>query len=118
MHRVVYHSDNLSIKYYEQKFCIKFAFSGLHCAGLPIEKYKKIQSLRCLIKISISVLNFSTESTKKTTIYDFLFLIVLYSSQNYNKHPSEMRNRHHSSQFIITETFPSLGLILTTGLKN
>ena len=45
-----------------------------------------------LIKISISVLNFSTESTKKPTIYDSLFLIAIYSPENDSKHPSEMRN--------------------------
>ena len=41
---------------------------------------------------SFSVLNFSTESAKKTTIYDFIFLIALYSPKNDNKDPSETRN--------------------------
>ena len=40
----------------------------------------------------ISVLNFSTESAKKPTIYDLLFLIAIYAPKNDNKHPSEMRN--------------------------
>ena len=44
------------------------------------------------MKNSISVLNFSTESAKKSIIYGFLFLIALYSAKNDNKHPSEMRN--------------------------
>ena len=42
-----------------------------------------------LIKMANSVLNFSTESAKPT-IYDFLFLITLYSPKNHNKHPSEL----------------------------
>ena len=53
---------------------------------------KKISFLGCLIKNSISVLNFSTESAKKSAIYDFLFLIAFYSPKNVSKHPSEMRN--------------------------
>ena len=28
VHRVVHHSENLSIKYHQQKFYLKFAFSG------------------------------------------------------------------------------------------
>ena len=39
--------------------------------------------------MSNTVLNFSTESAKPS-IYDFLFLIALYSPKNHNKHPSEM----------------------------
>ena len=42
--------------------------------------------------MSIPVLNFSTESAKELTLYDFLFLITIYSSNNDSKHPSEMRN--------------------------
>ena len=42
--------------------------------------------------MSIPVLNFSTESAKELTLYDFLFLIAIYSSNNDSKHPSEMRN--------------------------
>ena len=53
---------------------------------------RKIPILECLIKVSISVLNFSTESAKKLTIYYLLFFIVVYSPKNDNKHPSEMRN--------------------------
>ena len=37
----VHHPDNLSIKYHEQKFCIKFAFSGQHWTGISIRKCKK-----------------------------------------------------------------------------
>ena len=42
--------------------------------------------------MSIPVLNFSTESAKELTLYDLLFLIAIYSPNNDNKHPSEMRN--------------------------
>ena len=41
--------------------------------------------------LSISVLNFSTESAKKTTIYDLLFFIGIYFPKYDNKHPSEMK---------------------------
>ena len=44
------------------------------------------------MEISISVLNFSTESAEKSAIYDMLFLTAIYSPKNDNKHPSEMRN--------------------------
>ena len=54
-----------------------------------------------LIKISISVLNFSFNTGKPTT-YDLLFLVTRYFPKNDNKHPPEMRN---------------FGPILTTGLK-
>ena len=36
-------------------------------------------------------INFSNESVKKTTIYDFLFLIAIYFLQNVNKYISEMQ---------------------------
>ena len=36
-------------------------------------------------------INFSNESVKKTTIYDFLFLIAIYFLQNVNKYISEMK---------------------------
>ena len=42
--------------------------------------------------MSIPVLNFSTESGKVLTLYKLLFLIAIYSPNNDNKHPSEMRN--------------------------
>ena len=87
----MHHSENLSIKYHEQKFCIKFAFSGQHWTGLFTENCKN-SVFGDLIKVSISVLNFSTGSAKKTTIYDLLFLFETYSPKNDNKHPSEMRN--------------------------
>ena len=50
---------------------------------------KKFSFWGYLIKMSNSVLNFSTESAK-STVYDFLFLITLYSPKNHNEHPSEM----------------------------
>ena len=42
--------------------------------------------------MSIPVQNFSTLSAKELTLYELLFLIAIYSSNNDNKHPSEMRN--------------------------
>ena len=41
--------------------------------------------------MSIPVLNFSTESAKELALYDLLFLIAIYSRDNGNKYPSEMR---------------------------
>ena len=41
-HKVMHHAENLSIKYYEQKFYIKFAFSWQDWIGPSIEKCKKI----------------------------------------------------------------------------
>ena len=49
--------------------------------------YYLSKNIKDLIKTYISVLNFSTESAKKLTIYDLLFLIALYSSKTDNKHP-------------------------------
>ena len=46
---------------------------------------KKFQFLVGLIKIPISVLNFSTESAKEQTIYDLLFFSAVYFSKNVNK---------------------------------
>ena len=45
----------------------KFAFSGKHWTGLSIEKCKNSVFV-VLIKISISVLNFSPEWAKKTNL--------------------------------------------------
>ena len=56
VHRVVHHSKDLSIKYHEQKFCIRFAFFGQHLTRLSIGKFKNLIS-GVLMKISISVLN-------------------------------------------------------------
>ena len=73
--------------------------------------------MKNLIKTSIWALNFSTESAEKPTVFDFLFLVAIYTPKNVNKHPSEMRNKHESNYFAITEVFPGLGPILKTGLK-
>ena len=67
--------------------------------------------------MSIPVLNFSTESVKELTIYDLLFLIAIYSPNNDNMHPSEMRNWYHNSPFAVSEVFIGWGPILTRGLK-
>ena len=42
--------------------------------------------------MSVPLLYFSTESAKELTPYDLLFLIAIYSPNNDNKHPSEMKN--------------------------
>ena len=42
--------------------------------------------------MSIPVLNFSTESAKELTLYGLLLLIAIFSPNNDNKHPSEMKN--------------------------
>ena len=39
--KVMYHSEQLSIKYHEQKLCIKFNFSGQHLTGFSIDKFFK-----------------------------------------------------------------------------
>ena len=44
------------------------------------------------IKMSIPLLNFSSESAKELTPYKLLLLIAIYSPNNNNMHPSEMRN--------------------------
>ena len=85
--------------------------------GISIEKCKKIQFLRWLIKISISKLSFSTGSAKKPTIYDLSFLIAIYYPKSDDKYSFETRNYHYSSHFTITEVFSGLGPILMTGLK-
>ena len=68
-------------------------------------------------KISISVLNFSTESAKKPTVYDLPFLFAIYSARNDNKHFSEVKNKHYRNHFIINEIFPRLEPILMTYRK-
>ena len=52
---------------------------GSNKQGYLLSNIKKFQFLERLIKVSISVLNFSTESANKRTIYDLLFLFVIYS---------------------------------------
>ena len=42
--------------------------------------------------MSIPVLNFSAEFAKELTLYGLLFPIAIYSPNNGNKYPSEMRN--------------------------
>ena len=90
MHRMVHHSENLSIKYHNLA-------SNLLSQDSIEQDYlsknvKKNQFLGFLIKISISVLNLSTESAEETVIYDLLFLNAIYSPKNDNNHPSKMRN--------------------------
>ena len=46
VHRVVYYSENLSIKYHDQNYCIKIAFSRQHSREQSIKEYEKL----CLVK--------------------------------------------------------------------
>ena len=61
---MLHHTENLFIKYHEQIFSIKCGFSGQYWTRLSIKQCKKCQFLGCLLKASISVLFFSTESAK------------------------------------------------------
>ena len=45
------------------------------------------------MKISTSLLDFSTESAEKPNIYELLFLVAIYSPENDNKNFSEIRRR-------------------------
>ena len=81
-----YLPENLSINVINKNFG-----SSLLFPGLSIEKCKRSQFLGCLIKIKISVLNFSTESAKKKTIYNLLFFTALCSPKNDNKQSSERK---------------------------
>ena len=67
------------------------------------QKMWKMSVFRVLNKI----INLSTVSVKKSTIYDLLFLSGIYSCKNINKYPSEMKNYHQSSFFHIRVVFPS-----------
>ena len=67
-HWVMHYSENVSIKYNDQNFTIKAAFSEKHWTEQTIDEFEKFLFLGNLIKISVSVLNFSTESAKKPTI--------------------------------------------------
>ena len=104
---------------YSSQSCIKFVFLGQHWTGLSIGKFKKKTFLVCSIKISISVLNFSTVSVHQLGNQQFTtwYSSLLDSPKNGNAHPSEMKNYHLSSPLTITEVFPGLEPILTTGLK-
>ena len=44
------------------------------------------------MKITISVLNFVTESAEKATIYNLIFLIPIHLAKNNNKYSFEIRN--------------------------
>ena len=48
----------------------------------------------------------------KTTIYDLLFSIAIYSLQNVNKQCSEMKYKHQNSLFRTITVFPDLKPIL------
>ena len=71
-------SENLSIKYHYQTFFIN-CFLRAASNWTVYQKMWKSSVLVNLIKISVSVPNFSTESVGKPTIYDLLFLLTIYS---------------------------------------
>ena len=54
---------------------------------------------------------------KKPTIYELLFIITIYSLENVNKQPSEMKIYDQNSLFTANTIFPGLGPILTAGQK-
>ena len=90
LQRVLYQSENLSVKYYEQKLCRKFVFSGQHWTELSIKKCKN-SVFGVLRKISVSVLNFSSESAKKLTIYPIhahSYISAKSSSRFCREHPT------------------------------
>ena len=43
---------------------------------------------------------FSAKSAEKSTIYDKLFFVAIYSPENDNIHPSKKRNQHWSEQLL------------------
>ena len=45
------------------------------------------------MKISTSLVDFSTELAEKPNIYELLFLVAIYSLENDNKNFSEIRRR-------------------------
>ena len=55
-------------KCHDQNFCNKIAFSGQHWTGQSIEECEQFSFLGSLIKVSVSVLNFSPEPAGKPTI--------------------------------------------------
>ena len=75
--------------------------------------YQKLWKVLCLTKRSASTMN----QLKKTTIYELLFIITIYSLENVNKHSSEMKIYHQNSLFTANTIFLGLGPILTAGQK-
>ena len=65
--------------YFNQNYFLKGSVKSLS------ENVKNFQSNKKI--------NFSTESVKKSTIYDLLFITTIYYLQNVNKHSSEMKNQ-------------------------
>ena len=85
VHRVMHYSENLSIKYHDQNFYIKTAFLGKYWTGQTIDECEKVSFWGNLIKISISVLRFSTESAENQqfkTCYSSLQYILLKMTIN------------------------------------
>ena len=85
VHRVMHYSENLSIKYHDQNFYIKTAFSGKHWTGQTIDECEKVSFWGNLIKTSISVLRLSTELAENQqfkTRYSSLQYILLKMTIN------------------------------------
>ena len=78
--------------------------------------YQKMRKMS-VFEVFNKITNFITESVKKPTIYDLLFLSGIYSPKNVNKYPSEIKNQHQRSFFTIGVVFPNIGPILIEGLK-
>ena len=86
-------------------------FLGQHRTGLW--KNVKIFSFG----IFYGNINVSTESAKKPTTFDLLFLIAIYSVKNGNKHLSEIRIKYRNSHLTLIVFVAGLRPILMTGLK-
>ena len=68
-HRVMHYSENFSVKYHEQNFCIKTAFSRQYLTRQTIDECEEFfLGGEFNKKISISLLNISTESAEKPAI--------------------------------------------------
>ena len=91
--------------------CVKMVFLGQHRTGLS--KNVKIFSFG----IFYGNINVSTESAKKPTTFDLLFLIAIYSVKNGNKHLSEIRIKHQNSYLTLSVVVAGLRPILMTDLK-
>ena len=94
---------SFKIPYFNQNYFLKGSVKSLS------ENVKNFQSNKKI--------NFSTESVKKSTNYDLLFITTIYYLQNVNKHPSEMKNQLQNSLFTISTVFPGFGPFLTEAPK-
>ena len=100
------HSENILFKYHDQTFLHENYF----LIALNRIIYWKIwkNSIFGIFNKSIS---FSTESSEKPTMNDFLFLIAIYPPENYNKHPSQIGNYHMKINFNVRVIVSCVGII-------